>query len=387
MPRSLPWLAQAAKKQVATKPTSSSPAPRNKRLSSPDDPFDEDLNTTGVVTPERRKRTRTTRTPSTSPPPAPPDVEYMYEGFTADDAWMMVEDEFLTVVKTYTQHIHHAEYVRLKKLAESRGTGTLAAIARPTDARTAQSNATKLRLEAHTKDKKMKDGMKGVLNEEESDEEDPYMQDPQLAGLMTASQHTNEDLTKIAKVKSKTRAAAGYLQSPHKKRTVGCEGEAIVDPYGGSPTNRRASAVAVDESTDDDGDLDAPFTKSSKQKPRPPPASPSQGRSIVRSLPSFRGKASERLSILDTTKRSAAKPSEHEQSDLRSRIPRKESTHSRTDYNPEGAPRANEDSTVMSERRRAASDFLAKRRAAKQKREQEEKRKNKHVDQVPTWLI
>jgi hypothetical protein len=45
----------------------------------------------------------------------------MKEGIGADDDWMMVEDEFLSTATLFTRHLHHAEYVRLRKLqAEAR---------------------------------------------------------------------------------------------------------------------------------------------------------------------------------------------------------------------------------------------------------------------------
>ncbi|KAI9679301.1 MAG: hypothetical protein M1817_005321 [Caeruleum heppii] len=46
----------------------------------------------------------------------------MREGPDADDGWIMVEDEFHAIAKTFTQHLHHAEYVRLKEKAKRRST-------------------------------------------------------------------------------------------------------------------------------------------------------------------------------------------------------------------------------------------------------------------------
>jgi hypothetical protein len=44
----------------------------------------------------------------------------MRPGLDADDAYIMVEDEFLATARTFTAHLHHAEYKRLKALARER---------------------------------------------------------------------------------------------------------------------------------------------------------------------------------------------------------------------------------------------------------------------------
>ena len=41
----------------------------------------------------------------------------MHPGLNADDIYVMVEDEFLATAQLYTQHLHQAEYQRLKALA------------------------------------------------------------------------------------------------------------------------------------------------------------------------------------------------------------------------------------------------------------------------------
>ncbi|KAK5118196.1 hypothetical protein LTR85_008176 [Meristemomyces frigidus] len=387
MPRTLPWLVQAAKKQEAKQASSSSsPAPRRKRASTPDDLVDADLNTTGVVTPERREKRRQGRTPSTSPPPAPPDVEYMREGYAADDIWTMVEDEFYSTAQMFTQHIHHAEYVRLKKLAKSRGAGTLQAIARPTDGRTAQSTVTKLRLEAEAHAKKLKDGLKGMREQEESDEEnDEYMQDPQLAGLMMGSQRAGQELTGLAKARPKTRAAAGFSKSPHKaRRTRDVEAVApIGDEMVPAPKLQR-QAVEQDSSEDEDDDLDAPATKPAK--PLPPHAVPERrtnGVSSSRSKDSsgiFKRFADASQPISRPTKSTEAGPSRH--------IAAREQP-SRTVSRVESSPSSSDsDSRAKVARSQATSDFLARRRAAREKKEQEEKRKAKPAyNDIPTFAM
>jgi hypothetical protein len=50
----------------------------------------------------------------------PPTEEYMIEGYKNDDAWRMVEDEFFCTARSFTAHLHRAEYMRLQKLVQER---------------------------------------------------------------------------------------------------------------------------------------------------------------------------------------------------------------------------------------------------------------------------
>jgi hypothetical protein len=69
-------------------------------------------------------------TPSISPPSSPPSEEYMKSGWDADDKYRMVEDEFYDIARSFTNHLHQAEYARVKKLALDRGS-TTTTITRP----------------------------------------------------------------------------------------------------------------------------------------------------------------------------------------------------------------------------------------------------------------
>lgn len=71
---------------------------------------------------------RKRRAPSSSPPPiqdyVQPQIEYMRAGASKfdlrDDEWMMVEDEFLDTAKSFTRHLHIAEYEKLKERIEAK---------------------------------------------------------------------------------------------------------------------------------------------------------------------------------------------------------------------------------------------------------------------------
>nr|POF16289.1 hypothetical protein CFP56_23807 [Quercus suber] len=221
MPRNLPWISEAAASKKRTSEAQRPPVSRQDREGTPEDLVDANLNATGVVTPERRRAIRPARTPSTSPPPAPPEVEFMQEGFDADDIWMMVEDEFYATAQKFTRHIHRAEYDRLRRLARSRGDRILQALERGTDGRTKQSTELKRKLEAEKRGRKIQGEIKKAVGEEsEGEDEDAYMLDAHLAGLMTGSQAVERDLTGIVKARSNTRAAAGYDRSPRKPPPV-----------------------------------------------------------------------------------------------------------------------------------------------------------------------
>lgn len=273
MPRTLPWLAQGTKPSENKQHTrSSSPTPRRKRTATPDDIVDEDLNSTSVVTPEKRQKRKQNRSPSSSPPPAPPpEVEYMREGYAGDDIWIMVEDELYSTAQLFTQHIHHAAYVELKKKAKARGKDTLKSIARPTDGRTEQSSDVRLRKEREERDRKVQrlhDTRQ--MKESDEEEEDDYMLDPLLSGLMAGSQRVDQELTSMPKVKSNTRAAAGFTKSPQKSRPW-----RDVEPADIFPSRKTVAAASSssprhgNSSEEDDDDLDAKPKQPSKMIYKP----------------------------------------------------------------------------------------------------------------------
>lgn len=275
MPRTLPWLAGASKKDTKR----SSPAPRQskKRSSSPDRLVNSDLE--DVDTPPRNAVTkkRRKREPSSSPPPTvtAPEITYMNEGLKADDIFVMVEDEFYSTAQLFTAPLHRAAYDRLRRLHRSRGQETLANLERATDKSTKPSTALRRKMEAEERAKKSR-GRSAV--EEESDDDDEYMAVPELAGLMTSTQSLSirTGLENVTKAKSNTRAAAGFSQSPHKAKKT-------KDVF----ANSRMSPVREAESTDDD-DLDRGVTTSRRayedmdssfDEPRPSIEKPSETKS------------------------------------------------------------------------------------------------------------
>lgn len=203
----------------------------------------------------------------------------MRPGAAADDAWIMVEDEFLSTAQIFTRHIHEAEYARLKKLVRERGKGTLAAIVRPTDGWTTQNTGSRSQSELREMEKGMRESIVGVVEAEtdgQNDDEDEYLHDPQLAGLM-ASQAVGLDLTGFGKAKANTRAAAGFAKSPLKMkwRVLQAERNSGLSKSCEREEQSEEEAAAEEEEgiETDDGDLNAmPCRKDELKRVRPSPS-------------------------------------------------------------------------------------------------------------------
>ncbi|KAL1303476.1 hypothetical protein AAFC00_006857 [Neodothiora populina] len=271
MTRTLPWL--KGKSTSATTTTTSSksdarppPPPKRRRVSTPlgsDDGLDP--GTAGITTPSTRRLLESIRTPSTSPPPAPPEHNLtMREGLAEDDIWVMVEDEFYATAQNYTQHLHHAEYQRLKQAAKDREHKAKsvkpAKVVRREDPQV---------LEAHA---------------DESEADDPWL-GTELAGLMSSPRKMQKLRARVVGPgKSETRASKGLdkprsqYESPPRQhewsRSIGDEEEHA--PM--SPTSARKrwkadrinSRISTNEAHDDeegDDDLDAPLHASSRKAP------------------------------------------------------------------------------------------------------------------------
>ncbi|KAI4172855.1 MAG: hypothetical protein LQ343_003262 [Gyalolechia ehrenbergii] len=305
MPRTLPWL----KDQDASKIKASAPLPA-KRLRPPSpksDSGDDARSAQGLRARQRREAAqRAGRTPSTSPPPAPPSIEYLHEGLSHDDIYIMVEDEFLATAQLFTSHLHHAEYVRLKNAAKARS-GLLGSTARHTDSITAMRAETMKKKQAEARAGKnklaleeMKENARGNIagnddhtdeEEEESDAERAPWVGTSLQGLMApdARKQNLTSLSGLHGIKSSTRAAKGYSkpddsqQSPRQRDS--CPGSRNVtsepstkaqvsqhhkqkDVHPSNSKGRLPSKRLSDiSSTSSSDDLDAPIKRHALPKP------------------------------------------------------------------------------------------------------------------------
>lgn len=87
-----------------------------------------------------------------------------------DDKYRMVEDEFLTVAKRFTVHLHAAEYKRQQKMVKSRNADTINSISRPVTGK--MPAHTKRRTEAVARAKTQKAALEGALGKKAEDASD-----------------------------------------------------------------------------------------------------------------------------------------------------------------------------------------------------------------------
>lgn len=378
-PRTLPWLKERKYRPYDPLSTSSPAPPRRKRDATPSsdqDLVDPDLNPTGVSTPQRRAKQRllaADRSPSTSPPPAPPSVEYMREGYVADDAWMMVEDELYSTAQLYTQHLHHAAYAEQKRRAQARGDKVLKTMARPTDGRTKRDGMV---VERKERDKSIKKAL-GV------EEEEGILTDPLLGALMNDPQRMGRALEGISKVKSKSRAANGFLRSPEKPRRT----------FTGVP-NGNGGVVSDEHSETDSDDLDGSAPKSTTQS-RLSSKKPAPNPSAAASVPRRETDIFKKFAVVshDEPSRSHSKPNNPshtvEKVAKTERVEKRSHAQYTSDASKQTATAISIDDFDIPkpEVKEETPAYLVKRR---QKKEEEEKRKAKEKKasiEVPTFLF
>ncbi|KAI4242159.1 MAG: hypothetical protein L6R40_004202 [Gallowayella cf. fulva] len=305
MPRTLPWLKDQGVSQARS---TRHPPPKRPRLLDPDSDSSDNARSLQRARARQRRELaqRAGRTPSTSPPPAPPPVEYMHEGLSHDDIYIMVEDEFLSTAQLFTSHLHHAEYVRLKNAARARTNNnnnnnnlqpaTSSVLAHPTDSITAMRAETKKKKEAearagknNTALQRMKEDARGGitvtsdaedgLNSEDEADEAPWA-GTSLQGLMAPAARKNlTSLSGLQAIQSSTRAAKGYAKPQdgqsqarqHNKHKLFNADAPRVQAHRTDPTRepskRHPSTSPSESSNDDSDDLDALTTR------RPPPPS------------------------------------------------------------------------------------------------------------------
>ncbi|TGO22683.1 hypothetical protein BPAE_0158g00020 [Botrytis paeoniae] len=198
------------------------------------------------------------REPSTSPPPEPPTESFMEEGREHDDKYRIVEDEFLTVAKSFTVHLHTAEYKRLEKMAKTRNADAINSISRPVVGR--MPDATRRKAEEVARSKDQRNVLEKLVGEKEdglsgdSDEETLPFVGTSLYGLMTSPKKRGISLMNISSPTKTTRAAAGF-RNPTKFKTS--------QRVSSSTIKSKTQAVDLDldaTASEDDDDLDAPIS-------------------------------------------------------------------------------------------------------------------------------
>lgn len=192
----------------------------------------------------------------------------MIDGFQNDDKYRMVEDEFLDIAKEYTQHLHAAEYLRLKAAARNKSAATAGEITRPVIG--SMPDATKRKLESIDRAQKqaeavakLKKGKAKMEYESEPEAPEPWL-GTALHGLMEEPTRPTSTITDIVDTASTSKAAKGI-----KGNKIG-----RMDGYGldsGHETDeapsRRPAQIKQEAGTEsEDDDLDAPIITSWKQK-------------------------------------------------------------------------------------------------------------------------
>lgn len=224
MGRKLPWANTtniASAKYERPKQTKPKPEPRVKNEIA-DDSGGFLLSTPDKSQPDL-KRKRNTRASSRSPPPMPPSVDFMREGITGDDIYMLVEDDFQAVAQSFTAHLHMAEYQRLKAQTRARQTNE-ASIMVPSGAS----------VEVHQKHiranlEEIQNNVLDAVTDRREDDGEPVIEPwagTSLAELMRWDGSQKTSLKGLDGLSSASRAAKGYR--PNSERGTQSQGGATV---------------------------------------------------------------------------------------------------------------------------------------------------------------
>lgn len=257
MPRKLPWLNRNT--ETTTKANITPKSVKRPRIQTSD--LNEESPSSSASATYRENR-RGDRQPSSSPILAPdispPSPESMKEGVDADDAWVMVEDEFLETANLFTQHLHRAEYQRLKELVRTQNESVMRNIMRPVASNTKVVGETAKRMEADAKSSSQRKVLQAITKGEA---DTPWMQDPRLAGLMNRPPASSALLASRTGAKANTRAAAGFAKAHPSPPRVSQE-KSTPTSSKSRPSGLAGLAREIERphTSDDDGDddLDGP---------------------------------------------------------------------------------------------------------------------------------
>jgi hypothetical protein len=190
----------------------------------------------------------------------------MHEGYDADDIFMIVEDEFQTVAQSFTHHLHHAEYVRMKKkarTAHSPASATPLNSMRPETGNKLEAKDLSRRQNRAIKDMVGATGLASPEEEEEEEEEeranDPW-QGTSLAGLLSKDgTQSRTALIGLEQIPSSTRAARGFGRGEADNAPKREEDRSILEIFGDKgrrwkatrPSSRPPMEAASEEEDDD----------------------------------------------------------------------------------------------------------------------------------------
>ncbi|KAF8463535.1 hypothetical protein BDZ91DRAFT_731821 [Kalaharituber pfeilii] len=138
---------------------------------------------------------------------------------SADDTYIMVEDELCDVAHLYTRSLHRAEYQRLQELASTKHASAISEIQRSSNAiplMSSEALARHERIVARAKELEKKRSLAPKVKDEalSSDEEEKEImsqwQGTNLGAMMLSPGRREKDLSSKWKVRAATRAAAGF---------------------------------------------------------------------------------------------------------------------------------------------------------------------------------
>lgn len=331
----------------------------------------------------------------------------MRPGLSADDIYIMVEDEFHAVAQTFTKHLHHAEYIRLRNAAKERNASTITHISRPVDSTTTMREETRRKKEADARAVKMNAALesikpakraKGPMDEsdisdfEEEDKQDDPWQGTHLQRFITTSPKKElTGLTGLQGVISHTRAAAGYSK-PDKRPPQPSKVFESARPYAGAAKTSAAQAASDSASETDSDDLDAPSRLPSYPPPRIPSRPPTTATKPTTPLPIPTSREPKRKAptpppakplqrdFLDMTPRTAPTTTTPSSS--------KPSKPSKQPAPPDPSPPVKRE--PVQEQRSSLSE-VRQRMKARREREERERRKESSsgigVDEIPVFLV
>ncbi|KAF7592913.1 hypothetical protein BBP40_012234 [Aspergillus hancockii] len=264
MPRTLPWLTNTGTTSKSSRGSTPKRAVRVKTNRSNDS--DATPRAKAIEsTPKKRDFFRSSPTPPSSPIHRCPSEEFLVEGLSNDDIYIMVEDEFYTVAQSFTQHLHYAEYAKRRKEVKLQNTTAIQNLARPTDGVTPVSEESKRRDAADALSARQKAALEQMGSRRpqvDSEDEDEENEDETWAGTplhgFMMSPRKVRSLVGMQGIKSSTKAAAGFSQSSGTGRN---RGNIDSSPPKGYET---VKDIDVDETALEDDDLDIHETPSTK---------------------------------------------------------------------------------------------------------------------------
>jgi len=199
------------------------------------------------------------------------EISFMREGIDCDDRFRMVEDEFLSVARSFTAHLHAAEYKRQQKMVKSRNADTINSISRPVTGK--MPDHTRRRVEGVARAKHhgvivqslfgKKTGNDGISDDSDDGEGLPYV-GTTLHVLMDSPRKKALSIGKSGFFAASTRAAAGFSKPatkcrPDRKSMMSSPQPKSIARQTKTTMVHYTTNLLSEDDGDDDDDLDAPI--------------------------------------------------------------------------------------------------------------------------------